>query len=98
MLGRCQPAEVGESRYRSIHPDRRTGEIANTATEGVEYLDYYFSVYFVQIWVAIAIPVFLVIAIFSHKVKPGFQLPLIYPPKSAMMPMMPINSFQPHAV
>ncbi len=44
---------------------RRTGEIANTATEGVEYLDYYFSVYFVQIWVAIAIPVFLVIAIFS---------------------------------
>ena len=44
---------------------RRTGEVANTATEGVEYLDYYFSVYFVQIWVAIAIPVFLVIAIFS---------------------------------
>jgi len=43
---------------------RRTGEIANTATEGVEYLDYYFSVYFVQIWVAIAIPIFLVIAIF----------------------------------
>ncbi|MFQ5635486.1 MAG: ABC transporter ATP-binding protein/permease [Gammaproteobacteria bacterium] len=43
---------------------RRTGEIANTATEGVEYLDYYFSVYFVQIWVAIAIPVFLCIAIF----------------------------------
>jgi ABC-type multidrug transport system fused ATPase/permease subunit len=43
---------------------RRTGEIANTATEGVEYLDYYFSVYFVQIWVAIAIPVFLVAAIF----------------------------------
>ena len=37
---------------------RRTGEIASTATEGVEYLDYYFSVYFVQIWVAIAIPVF----------------------------------------
>ncbi len=44
---------------------RRTGEIANTATEGVEYLDYYFSVYFVQIWVAITIPIFLVIAIFS---------------------------------
>lgn len=44
---------------------RRTGEVANTATEGVEYLDYYFSVYFVQIWVAIAIPIFLVIAIFS---------------------------------
>ena len=44
---------------------RRTGEIANTATEGVEYLDYYFSVYFVQIWVAIAIPIFLVIAIFA---------------------------------
>ena len=44
---------------------RRTGEIANQATEGVEYLDYYFSVYFVQIWVAIAIPIFLVIAIFS---------------------------------
>lgn len=44
---------------------RRTGEIANTATEGVEYLDYYFSVYFVQIWVAIAIPLFLVVAIFS---------------------------------
>lgn len=44
---------------------RRTGEIANTATEGVEYLDYYFSVYFVQIWVAIAIPIFLCIAIFS---------------------------------
>lgn len=44
---------------------RRTGEIANTATEGVEYLDYYFSVYFVQIWVAIAIPVFLCAAIFS---------------------------------
>lgn len=43
---------------------RRTGEIANTSTEGVEYLDYYFSVYFVQIWVAIAIPIFLVIAIF----------------------------------
>ena len=43
---------------------RRTGEIANTATEGVEYLDYYFSVYFVQIWVAIAIPLFLVAAIF----------------------------------
>lgn len=43
---------------------RRTGEIANTATEGVEYLDYYFSVYFVQIWVAIAIPVFLCAAIF----------------------------------
>ena len=43
---------------------RRTGEIANTATEGVEYLDYYFSVYFVQIWVAIAIPIFLVAAIF----------------------------------
>ncbi|MCL4791911.1 MAG: hypothetical protein KJ040_07660, partial [Gammaproteobacteria bacterium] len=43
---------------------RRTGEIANTATEGVEYLDYYFSVYFVQIWVAIAIPVFLCSAIF----------------------------------
>jgi ABC-type multidrug transport system fused ATPase/permease subunit len=44
---------------------RRTGEIANTATEGVEYLDYYFSVYFVQIWVAIAIPLFLCAAIFS---------------------------------
>jgi len=43
---------------------RRTGEIANQATEGVEYLDYYFSVYFVQIWVAIAIPIFLVSAIF----------------------------------
>jgi ABC-type transport system involved in cytochrome bd biosynthesis fused ATPase/permease subunit len=43
---------------------RRTGEIANTATEGVEYLDYYFSVYFVQIWVAIAIPFFLCAAIF----------------------------------
>ena len=42
---------------------RRTGEIANTATEGVEYLDYYFSVYFVQIWVAIAMPLFLVGAI-----------------------------------
>ena len=39
---------------------RRTGEISNTATEGVEYLDYYFSVYFVQIWIAIAIPFFLV--------------------------------------
>ena len=44
---------------------RRTGEISNMATEGVEYLDYYFSVYFVQIWVAIAIPIFLVIAILS---------------------------------
>ena len=44
---------------------RRTGEIANQATEGVEYLDYYFSVYFVQIWVAMAIPVFLCIAIFA---------------------------------
>jgi ABC-type transport system involved in cytochrome bd biosynthesis fused ATPase/permease subunit len=43
---------------------RRTGEMANTATEGVEYLDYYFSVYFVQIWVAIAIPIFLCAAIF----------------------------------
>ena len=43
---------------------RRTGEIANIATEGVEYLDYYFSVYFVQIWVAIAIPVMLCAAIF----------------------------------
>jgi len=43
---------------------RRTGEIANTATEGVEYLDYYFSVYFVQIWVAIATPLLLVGAIF----------------------------------
>jgi len=43
---------------------RRTGAIANTATEGVEYLDYYFSVYFVQIWVAIAIPIFLCAAIF----------------------------------
>jgi len=42
---------------------RRTGEISNTATEGVEYLDYYFSVYFVQIWIAIAIPFFLVGAI-----------------------------------
>jgi len=43
---------------------RRTGEVANTATEGVEYLDYYFGVYFVQIWVAIAIPIFLCTAIF----------------------------------
>lgn len=43
---------------------RRTGEIANTATEGVEYLDYYFSVYFVQIWIAIAIPIILCAAIF----------------------------------
>jgi ABC-type transport system involved in cytochrome bd biosynthesis fused ATPase/permease subunit len=43
---------------------RRTGAIANMATEGVEYLDYYFGVYFVQIWVAIAIPVFLCAAIF----------------------------------
>ena len=43
---------------------RRTGEVANTATEGVEYLDYYFSVYFVQIWVAIATPIVLCIAIF----------------------------------
>ncbi|MEC9376014.1 MAG: ABC transporter ATP-binding protein [Pseudomonadota bacterium] len=43
---------------------RRTGEISNTATEGVEYLDYYFGVYFVQIWVAIAIPFFLCAAIF----------------------------------
>ena len=43
---------------------RRTSEIANTAPEGVEYLDYYFSVYFVQIWVAIAIPIFLCSAIF----------------------------------
>jgi ABC-type transport system involved in cytochrome bd biosynthesis fused ATPase/permease subunit len=44
---------------------RRTGEVVNTATDGVEYLDYYFSVYFVQIWVAIAIPFFLCAAIFS---------------------------------
>jgi len=44
---------------------RRTGEIANQATEGVEYLDYYFSVYFVQIWIAIAIPFFLCAAIFA---------------------------------
>jgi len=43
---------------------RRTGEIANTATEGVEYLDYYFGVYFVQIWIAITIPLFLCAAIF----------------------------------
>ena len=43
---------------------RRTGEIANIATEGIEYLDYYFSVYFVQIWVAIAIPIMLCAAIF----------------------------------
>ena len=43
---------------------RRTGEIANTSTEGVEYLDYYFSVYFVQVWVAMAIPLFLCAAIF----------------------------------
>ncbi|MBS94941.1 MAG: hypothetical protein CL799_10915 [Chromatiales bacterium] len=43
---------------------RRTGEVSNTATEGVEYLDYYFGVYFVQIWVAIAIPFFLCTAIF----------------------------------
>ena len=43
---------------------RRTGEIANTSTEGVEYLDYYFGVYFVQIWVAMAIPVFFCAAIF----------------------------------
>jgi ABC-type multidrug transport system fused ATPase/permease subunit len=43
---------------------RRTGEISNTATEGVEYLDYYFSVYFVQIWIAITIPFFLCAAIF----------------------------------
>ncbi|WP_446830757.1 ABC transporter ATP-binding protein/permease [Candidatus Foliamicus sp.] len=43
---------------------RRTGELANLATEGVEYLDYYFSVYFVQIWVAIAIPIMLCAAIF----------------------------------
>jgi ABC-type transport system involved in cytochrome bd biosynthesis fused ATPase/permease subunit len=43
---------------------RRTGEIANTATEGVEYLDYYFGVYFVQIWIAIAIPFLLCAAIF----------------------------------
>jgi ATP-binding cassette subfamily C protein CydD len=42
---------------------RRTGEISNMSTEGVEYLDYYFSVYFVQVWVAIAIPFFLVAAI-----------------------------------
>lgn len=42
---------------------RRTGEIANMSTEGVEYLDYYFSVYFVQVWVAMAIPLFLVAAI-----------------------------------
>lgn len=44
---------------------RRTGEVANICTEGVEYLDYYFGVFFVQIWVAIAIPFFLVAAIFS---------------------------------
>jgi ATP-binding cassette subfamily C protein CydD len=44
---------------------RRTGEIAGTATEGIEYLDYYFSVYFVQIWVAIAIPVLFCAAIFA---------------------------------
>ncbi len=43
---------------------RRTGEISNTATEGVEYLDYYFGVYFVQIWIAIAIPFFLCAALF----------------------------------
>ncbi len=43
---------------------RRTGEIANMATEGIEYLDYYFSVYFVQIWVAIAIPIMLCAAVF----------------------------------
>ena len=43
---------------------RRTGEIANVATEGVEYLDFYFAVYSVQIWVAIATPIFLVATIF----------------------------------
>ena len=43
---------------------RRTGEIANTATGGVEYLDYYFGVYFVQLWVAMAIPIFFVAVIF----------------------------------
>jgi ABC-type transport system involved in cytochrome bd biosynthesis fused ATPase/permease subunit len=53
---------------------RRTGEIANTATEGVEYLDYYFSVYFVQIWVAIAIPFFLCAAIFWVDWVVGFWM------------------------
>ena len=53
---------------------RRTGEIANTATEGVEYLDYYFSVYFVQIWIAIAIPIFLCIAIFWIDWVVGFWM------------------------
>jgi ABC-type multidrug transport system fused ATPase/permease subunit len=53
---------------------RRTGEIANTATEGVEYLDYYFSVYFVQIWVAIAIPLFLCAAIFWIDWVVGFWM------------------------
>jgi ATP-binding cassette subfamily C protein CydD len=43
---------------------RRTGEISNMATDGVEYLDYYFGVYFVQIWVGMAIPIFFCIAIF----------------------------------
>ena len=43
---------------------RRTGEIANVATEGVEYLDFYFAVYSVQIWVAIATPILLVATIF----------------------------------
>jgi ATP-binding cassette subfamily C protein CydD len=43
---------------------RRTGEISNMATDGVEYLDYYFGVYFVQIWVGIAIPIFFCVAIF----------------------------------
>lgn len=53
---------------------RRTGEIANTATEGVEYLDYYFSVYFVQIWVAIAIPIMLCAAIFWIDWVVGFWM------------------------
>ncbi len=43
---------------------RRTGEVANVATEGVEYLDFYFAVYGVQIWVAIATPILLVATIF----------------------------------
>jgi ABC-type multidrug transport system fused ATPase/permease subunit len=43
---------------------RRTGEIANVASEGVEYLDFYFAVYSVQIWVAIATPILLVATIF----------------------------------
>ena len=57
----------------------RSGEIVNTATEGVEALDAYFGLYFPQLCATIIIPIIILFVVFSIDILSGIILLVTLP-------------------